>query len=1053
MKMNTASSSGSRTLPGNTITNPKEDQKGITTRSGTAYQGPTIPTTSSSLHPVVKRETKVTKDTVHPTNNESTKDVHPSVVPTKSPILDSEPVVAPIIEPVASPVSAPKPNQRPTIPYPSRFQDQKLCDKANDQRDKFFQILKDLNFNISFDAALILMPKFGPSIKSLLTNKDKLWDPSKFLIPCDIPEMVECLALADLGASINLMPLSVWNMLSLPDLSPNCMNLELADRSISRPVRVAEDVFVNVGTFHFSADFVVVNFDADPRVPLILGRSFLKTIRALIDVFEGELTLPTGKEAITFNLDQTSRYLANYNNMKANRIDIIDMACEEYSQEVLGFFDVIVSGNPTPYYDPIVSTTSLTLTPFGNSDFLLGEVDAFLALDDDPTSLEVDQSYELKICEAKTDKSSIHEPPEVELKYLPPHLKYAFLEGDDKFPVIIAKDLSVEEKTALITVLKLHKNEVLKLLDAGLIYLIFDSPWVSPVHCVPKKDGFTVVENEENELILTRLVMGWRVCIDYGNFIIKGMSSQQKNKFFKNVKHYFWDDPFLFKICADQVIRRSVHGQEAIDILKACHYRPTRGHYGPNYTAKKVFDLGIYWPTIYRDAQDLVKTCGVCQRQGKISQRDEMPQNSIQVCKIFDVWVTSTEPIDSLSMGDEHLETIPTTESDEFIKSCAENLVPNPKSPLDTMADQRTMAEFLRAPTEGYAEAIVGYEEAIVVPPILAEHFELKHSLINMKTSNQFFGLEKDNPHDHIRCPSLAQKRTPCFILTWEDLVSKFMNEFFPPSRMTNLQNKISNLQQCFNESFHEAWDRYKDLLRVCPYQGFTKLHQLDTFHNALNPADQDFLNYAADGNLLERRTQDVLMIIENKSKIAKLTHAVNQQTRVVTTAMTTILKQFQATPPPAFDNIQGYVSVAAVNYNQGHFGYRLPSVANQIRPSGFAQPNVKNNQNRTSIQASMSNQTNELKNMMASFFQMNTASSSGSRSLPGNTIANSKGELKAITTRSGLVLDGPSIPLPPIFINLEEDERAEETLTDPELAKYTIRSHLLLSKKLNLLQ
>ncbi|GJZ32236.1 reverse transcriptase domain-containing protein [Tanacetum coccineum] len=109
------------------------------------------------------------------------------------------------------------------------------------------------------------------------------------------------------------------------------------------------------------------------------------------------------------------------------------------------------------------------------------------------------------------------------------------------------------------------------------------------------------------------------------NFIVKGMSSQQKNKFFKDVKHYFWDDPYLFKICADQVIRRCVSGQEAIDILKACHSGPTGGHYGANYTAKKVFDSGFYWPTIYRDAHDLVTRCDTCQRQGKISQRDEMP--------------------------------------------------------------------------------------------------------------------------------------------------------------------------------------------------------------------------------------------------------------------------------------------------------------------------------------------------------------------------------------------------------------------------------------------
>nr|GEW72705.1 reverse transcriptase domain-containing protein [Tanacetum cinerariifolium] len=270
----------------------------------------------------------------------------------------------------------------------------------------------------------------------------------------------------------------IKNKLSLPDLSPICMTLELVDRSISHLVGVAEDVFVKVGTIHFLTDFVVVDFDADPRVPLILRRYFLKTEIAMIDVFEGELTLRVGKEAMTFNLDQTSRYSANYNDMTANRIDVIDMVCEEYSQEVLDFSDVIASGNLTPYYDPIVSTTSLTLTPFENSDFLLEEVDAFLALEDDPTSLEVDQYYELKICEAKSDKSSIDEPFEVELKDLPPHLEYVFLEGDDKLPVIIAKDLSVKEKTALITVLKSHKR--------AIAWKLSDIKGIDPEFCTHK---------------------------------------------------------------------------------------------------------------------------------------------------------------------------------------------------------------------------------------------------------------------------------------------------------------------------------------------------------------------------------------------------------------------------------------------------------------------------------------------------------------------------------------------------------------------------------------
>nr|GEW27605.1 reverse transcriptase domain-containing protein [Tanacetum cinerariifolium] len=309
---------------------------------------------------------------VHPTNNRSTKDVQPLVVPTESSILNSKPVVAPIIEPVASPVSAPRPDQKPLIPYQSRLHDQKLRDKANDQQEKFFQIFKDLNFNISIANALILMPKFGPSIKSLLTNKDKLCELARTLLNkhCSaillkkLPEK-----LRDPGASINLMPLSVWNKLSLLDLSPTCMTLELADHLISHSVGVFEDVFDKVGDL------------------------FLKTKRDLIDVFKGKLTLRVGKVAITFNLDQTSSYSANYNDMTANRIDVIDMACEEYSQEVLGFFDVIATGNPTPYYDLIVSTISLTLTPFENSDFILKEVDAFLALEDYPTSPKVDQSY------------------------------------------------------------------------------------------------------------------------------------------------------------------------------------------------------------------------------------------------------------------------------------------------------------------------------------------------------------------------------------------------------------------------------------------------------------------------------------------------------------------------------------------------------------------------------------------------------------------------------------------------------------------------------------
>nr|GEZ17061.1 reverse transcriptase domain-containing protein [Tanacetum cinerariifolium] len=307
MSSNTASSSGSGTLPGNTATNPKEDLKGITTRSGVAYQGPTIPTQSK----VVKKGTEVTKDQVQTPSLQSTAPVQP-------PVIRSE-TQTPVYEPVVAPVSVPMPNLKPSILYPSRRDNERRRDQANEQIKKFYEIFKEMR-------------------------------------------MDECLALADLGASINLMPLSVWEGLSLLKLTPTCMTLELADHSASKSIGIAKDVSVKVGVFHFSADFVVVDFEPDPRVPLILGRN----------------------EAITYNLDQTSRYSANYNQMTANKIDVI---CEMYFQEVLGFSDTTASGNLTPYDDPIVSITFPTLTPFGDSDFLLfEEADAFHGLEDDPNS-------------------------------------------------------------------------------------------------------------------------------------------------------------------------------------------------------------------------------------------------------------------------------------------------------------------------------------------------------------------------------------------------------------------------------------------------------------------------------------------------------------------------------------------------------------------------------------------------------------------------------------------------------------------------------------------
>ncbi|GJZ47549.1 reverse transcriptase domain-containing protein [Tanacetum coccineum] len=372
---------------------------------------------------------------------------------------------------------------------------------------KFLQSFQILHFDISFADVLLHMLKFASTFKSLLSNKEKLFelasiplnenfsavllkklpkklgDPDKFLIPCDFPELDECLASADLGASINLMPLSVWKNLSLPELTLTRMTLELANRSVAYPNGVAEDVFVKVRKFHFPADFVVVDYDVDHRVPLILGRPFLRTTRTLIDVHGDELTLRVNDEAITFKVGHTSRYSRNYYDETVHQVDVIDIACEEYAQEVLGFSDSSKSSNPTPYLDPIITTSSPSLTPFEGGDFILEEIKACLSsdlippgindadfdpkgdirllkklLNNDPSSPLPPK--ELNFEELKMIKSSIDDPPELELKDLPSHLEYAFLEGTDKLPIIISKELKDEEKAALLKVLKSHKQAI-----------------------------------------------------------------------------------------------------------------------------------------------------------------------------------------------------------------------------------------------------------------------------------------------------------------------------------------------------------------------------------------------------------------------------------------------------------------------------------------------------------------------------------------------------------------------------------------------------------------
>nr|GEX90536.1 reverse transcriptase domain-containing protein [Tanacetum cinerariifolium] len=389
---------------------------------GLARWGPSIPT-ESPLEKVDEQNTEEILDKEHSNSLGSTAQVQPSVVPISIPEPD---------------VSRTQP--KPLIPYPSRLNDQKLREKATNQMEKFFQIFPDFHFDISFADALLLMLKFASTIKSLLANKDKLFalakvplnkncsamllkklpeklgDLGKFLIPYDFLGMEVCHALADLGASINLMPLSIWKKLSLPELTPTRMTLELANRSITRPKGVVEDVFVKV-------DVVCEDF--------------------VQDVLEFQ-----------YNPKSSSPNLVS-----------VDLISESDSSKV-----------------PIVKSSSPTLTSFGESDFFLKEIEDFLNDDSIPTGIEnyvydlegdilfLEKllyedpfslpSMDLKVAEESKEKSSVEEPPELELKELPSHLEYAFLEDSNKLLVIITKNLKVDEREALINVLKSHKQAI-----------------------------------------------------------------------------------------------------------------------------------------------------------------------------------------------------------------------------------------------------------------------------------------------------------------------------------------------------------------------------------------------------------------------------------------------------------------------------------------------------------------------------------------------------------------------------------------------------------------
>nr|GFA23577.1 hypothetical protein [Tanacetum cinerariifolium] len=482
--------SSSSSLPSNTIPNPKGEAKAITTRSGMSYKEPLNPPPSVDQ----QEPTEVTTDTK---------------------LLSPEDIQPPLVQ----------------------VEKEKLREKDDILAAKFMEIFRDLHFELSFADALVHMPKFASMFKKLLNNKDKLIELTKTPLNenCSAVVLKKLLEKLDLGASINLIPLSIWKNLRLPTLNDTKMVLELADRTISKPTGVAENVFVKVG----------------------------------------EIILRHDDQSLTLKCGDTPSI--SYNNFESlNKVDLIDATCEEYSQEVLGFADVVSTEVSTPYYEPIVSNSSQNLTPFSESDFLLmEEAEAFIAIHDELILSNIDATYydpkgdilileallnndpeppsnqkdyfspvrkDLKVVEPK-NQSSDDEPPEVELKELPPHLekkaiawKLTDIKGIDpefcSHKILLEEDYSPKVQSQRRVNLKIHdvvKKEVEKLLDARLIYPISDSPWAFRT----LKDKLTEVPI----LIAPNWDQPFELMCDASDYAVGAVLGQRVEKHFRPI-HY-----------------------------------------------------------------------------------------------------------------------------------------------------------------------------------------------------------------------------------------------------------------------------------------------------------------------------------------------------------------------------------------------------------------------------------------------------------------------------------------------------------------------------------
>nr|GEU47141.1 reverse transcriptase domain-containing protein [Tanacetum cinerariifolium] len=569
---------GSRSLPNNTVANSRSDVKAITTRSGVAYEGPSIPPTSS-LPKEVKQEPKVTKDKVQTTSSESTTHVQSLVIQ------------VPILEPdVAS-----KSNLKPLIHYPLRLNDQKLREKANNQMLKVLQTFQRLHFDISFVDALLHMLKFASTFKSLLSNKEKLFElaRSDFILE----EIETFLRIPDELSNLDD---------DYYDTEGDIFYLEKllnGDPSLNLPSMKNEDLK------QVDVTMTKPSIEEPPELelkdlPSHLEYAFFEGTDKLLVIICKELK---DKENVTFLkiLMEDDFKPAVQHQKKVN-----PKIHEVIKKEVIKLIDVRLI---YPISDSLWVSLVHCVPKKGGMIVVENEDNELI-----PTRLVVGGREKCrfmvkegivlghKISKSRIEVNRAKVDVIAKLPYPTSVKAFNILKKKlTKAPILVAPDwdlpfeimcdasdfaVGAENLTAdhLSRVENPHQGD----LEKKEINKAFplDTFGMISSHSVSSTSWFADIANYHA-----------------GNFVVKGMSYQQKKKFFKDVKQYFWDDPYLFRIYVVQVMRRCVHGQEAIDILTACHNGPTRGHYSTNYTAKKVFDSGFYWPMIYRDAHDMVK--------------------------------------------------------------------------------------------------------------------------------------------------------------------------------------------------------------------------------------------------------------------------------------------------------------------------------------------------------------------------------------------------------------------------------------------------------------